>query len=95
MSYSQLASRVNRILYDQWDPIGVRGDAPEDEYESYVPVLVRLARGEDAVAAIAAQLGTLESGAMGLKTSSDAHRRGVAEQVVAAVRASGWQPPAR
>lgn len=34
------------ILWDHWDPLGLRGQVPEDEYDSYAGVLAsKLKRG--------------------------------------------------
>lgn len=33
---------VERWLYEHWDPIGVKGDAPDDEYASYAPRILSL-----------------------------------------------------
>ena len=27
--------KIRRLLWDEWDPIGVNGIAPDDEYDSY------------------------------------------------------------
>ena len=41
-------SHIAAILYEEWDPIGVRGFAPKDEYESYAERIVKmLDRGDD------------------------------------------------
>ncbi len=39
----ELTKRTNEILYYVWDPIGVSdlGPAARDEYDSYVPILVK------------------------------------------------------
>lgn len=40
---------VRQILWDDWDPIGVKDIAPEDEYDGYVwPVISKISRGETA-----------------------------------------------
>ena len=89
-SFTQLAAAVNQVLYNEWDPLAVAGVAPRDEYESYVPVLIRLALGENARDAIAQQLAQLEAREMSLALSAPAHRLAVADRVVEMVRASGW-----
>lgn len=35
-------SHINKILYQEWDPIGVKGAAPENEYESYAEQIVEM-----------------------------------------------------
>ena len=36
---SAIQSSIRQILYLEWDPIGVAGLAPEDEYDLYVPAI--------------------------------------------------------
>lgn len=93
--FKQLVADVNSVLYEQWDPLAVAGVAPRDEYESYVPVLIRLAFGESPRDAIAMHLAQLESNSMSLTLSAPAHREAVADRVIDIVRASGWLPPTR
>ena len=39
-----LYSSIGDILHNQWDPLGISDtNCPEDEYETYVPVIYRLA----------------------------------------------------
>ncbi len=90
--YAQLARAVNALLYEQWDPLSLSGLAPRDEYESYVPQLLRLALQDhdDALEAIALHLAQIESRQMSMTMSPPAHRHAIAEQIVARVRASNW-----
>jgi hypothetical protein len=32
---SEVYLQISRILWEDWDPIGVHGIAPDDEYDSY------------------------------------------------------------
>jgi hypothetical protein len=90
-SFTALARRVNTLLYEQWDPLALAGVAPRDEYESYVPQLIRLALlGEDAREAVAMQLAQVETRQMSLTLTAPAHRLAVADQIIDVVLASGW-----
>lgn len=41
--YERYHQAVKRVLFKEWDPIGAsRMGGPEDEYDSYVPVICRL-----------------------------------------------------
>lgn len=40
--HTDLWHTVDAILYSDWDPIGIFGDAPEDEYQGYVPRVVQV-----------------------------------------------------
>ena len=37
-----LWKEIDRILWEEWDPIGVNDIAPSDEYSSYVPQIYKL-----------------------------------------------------
>ena len=54
-----IQERINLILYEDWDPIGMSGELPLDEYEAYVggvyPLLAARATPEE-VAEYLAQL---------------------------------------
>jgi hypothetical protein len=62
---------VDDVLIGQWDPIGVNG-VPEarDEYDGYVPGVVRLIFERADAATIAAHLRTIEEEHMGLHPRS-------------------------
>ena len=93
--FKELVGAVNAVLYEQWDPLTLAGVAPRDEYESYVPMLIRLAFGEAPRDAIAQQLAQIEATTLSLTMSAPAHREGLADHIIALVRASGWRPPVR
>lgn len=42
MKKSKLWKEVDKILWEEWDPIGVNDSGPNDEYSSYVPSIVKL-----------------------------------------------------
>lgn len=43
MNKKQLWTEVDKILWEDWDPIGVNDyGGPDDEYRGYVPSLVKL-----------------------------------------------------
>lgn len=42
MNREELWELVDKILWEEWDPIGVNGSAPADEYQSYVPSILKL-----------------------------------------------------
>ncbi len=50
---TELLEAVKRILWEEWDPIGVNDIAPDDEYDSYafrVLVMMKEGRSEKEVA---------------------------------------------
>jgi hypothetical protein len=67
-----LYKRVARILWKDWDPIGVynENDEWDDEYDGYVPsVFTLLIEGRDAHK-ISSHLTTIASESMGLSTTT-------------------------
>jgi len=78
-----LGAAVHAILWAEWDPIGVNGIAPDDEYDNYVmPVIERVERGETANE-IAAYLDWLASGYMGLSEENHEHSVMIARKLLA------------
>jgi hypothetical protein len=83
-----LLKSVNAILFEVWDPIGVRSiDAawPQDEYDSYAPGVVALVKRGASDHAIADHLGTVEQERMGIASTAPEHRLKVARLVRASV----------
>ena len=39
---AEIQDSIRQILYHEWDPIGVAGSAPEDEYDSYIAPVYRI-----------------------------------------------------
>jgi hypothetical protein len=39
---AEIQNSIRQILYREWDPIGVAGEAPEDEYDSYIAPVYRI-----------------------------------------------------
>ena len=42
---AEIQDSIRQILYREWDPIGVSGSAPEDEYDSYIGPVYRILSG--------------------------------------------------
>ena len=39
--------QVHKMLWEDWDPIGVNGWGPDDEYDAYVwPIIGKISQGE-------------------------------------------------
>jgi hypothetical protein len=41
----EIQDSIRQVLYHDWDPIGVAGDAPEDEYDSYIGEVYEILSG--------------------------------------------------
>jgi hypothetical protein len=84
---SALREQVDRLLWEEWDPIGVRAmGGPDDEYRSYVGGVVQLLLDGADATRIADHLGRLRTQSMGLPASLERDRR-VADRLVALVSA--------
>ncbi len=85
----QVQNQISRILWGQWDPIGVQGDPNAwGEYDAYVggvyDLLVRGAPDDEVIE----HLRRLETETMGLPGSSKAHLAAIA----AALRGVTFRP---
>ena len=81
MGNASLLKSVNAVLFEYWDPIGVRSidpTWPRDEYESYAPGIVALLRRGASDHSVAEHLGALEVERMGIGPSALEHRLTVA-----------------
>ena len=77
-------SVLRQIGWDGWDPIGLKGAAPDDEYDAYLlSVAGQIQSGKDDDTLIA-QLMQIESESMGMGINPTARAR--AEVTVAAIR---------
>ena len=81
-----LVGRVCAILWDSWDPIGTNGTpgAPDDEYDSYGPAIVRLLEDGSPVEAIASHLSRIQMEQMRRPDTPERNRR-VAQKLIACV----------
>ena len=83
---------VSRVLFERWDPMGVRAQDPRwprDEYEGYAASLLELVDHAASDDVIAEHLARIEGSWMGLDPPSPlAHRVAVAAALRSAVRAT-------
>lgn len=42
MKKAKLWENVDKILWEDWDPIGINDCGPKDEYSGYVPSIIKL-----------------------------------------------------
>ena len=83
----ELWARISRILWKDWDPIGVHNDEDEwdDEYDSYVPHVFRLTlEGSDHVKIAASLTSTIRQDIGLSRTDDNAHEIKVAKLIVSA-----------
>jgi hypothetical protein len=83
-STADVYREVRRILWEEWDPIGVRQHGgPDDEYDSYAATLSRFVLDGSDEHRIAEHLTRLETDAMGLSYSDLERNRRVAQLLIA------------
>jgi hypothetical protein len=83
---------VSAVLFDHWDPLGVRAEDerwPRDEYEGYAAGVLGLLERRASDDVVAEHLARLESAWMGLAPTPLTHRLGVVARLRAAIRAVG------
>jgi hypothetical protein len=79
-----LWKNVDKILWEDWDPIGMRGSGPRDEYSSYVPSIFKLLIENRPADVIAEKLCQIESDEMGMKSNKE-YNMPVAEKLITAL----------
>jgi hypothetical protein len=90
------ALAVNDVLYEHWDPIGLRGTtAPRTEYEGYVPELIALARATNSAEVIAQRLSYLADQIIGAEIGPEFHQLDVARRILAIVGKESYGPAVR
>jgi len=61
---------IRNILYHEWDPIGIAGEAPRDEYDSYIAPVYRILVGSRSKEELVEYLQKAESECIGLGPAS-------------------------
>jgi hypothetical protein len=65
--YDKLLAEVRRVLFEEWDPIGVNHDADmEDEYDNYAPRLTEMLLAREPKDSILNELWEIETVSIGL-----------------------------
>ncbi|SIQ07478.1 hypothetical protein [Maribacter ulvicola] len=73
MRKSKLWEQVDRILWEDWDPIGINYSGHENEYSGYVPSVIKLLKQDADVQKIAELLLEHANITMGVPTSLEEH----------------------
>jgi hypothetical protein len=85
-SDATLYQQVFAVLFDDWDPIGVNGFAPRDEYNSYAPALISLIRSGADENKVAEQLGVFARESMRLSHVDVERDRRVTRRLIELIR---------
>lgn len=87
---SPLERELSTILWERWDPIGVRAmGGPCDEYDSYVPGVIRVFRRDPSPHRMHDHLEQLERVSMGLQPLSREQRGPAVAALLAALAGPG------
>ena len=79
--FKELYQKIDGILWNDWDPIGVNDIAPRDEYQSYTPTIFNLIKKDADKETIAQKLYEFETKNMGLFGNIE-HCRQIAEKIL-------------
>ncbi len=78
---AEIQDAIRRVLFEDWDPIGVNDLAPKDEYDSYVGGIYRLLASGGTEDEVCEHLRQLEINQIGSPTNAE-HRRIVAKKLI-------------
>lgn len=73
MKRKKLWIEVDKILWEDWDPIGIKGRGPSDEYRGYVPSIVNLLMDDHDVNKITEMLHHHKRVNMGMSSKLEDH----------------------
>ena len=79
---AEIQDAIRQILYREWDPIGVSGSAPKDEYDSYIAPAYRVLVGSRSEQELIECLFRLESETIGVPCESAERLRPVATRLL-------------
>ena len=78
----EIQNSIRQILYREWDPIGVAGSAPEDEYDSYIGPVYRILSGNRSEQELVEFLFRTECEVIGVSCESPEHLRPVVHRLL-------------
>ena len=62
----EIMAEIHAVLLHDWDPLGLQGVAPDDEYDAYIGGVYRLLTGRPSVEDVVRHLMELEFHDMGI-----------------------------
>jgi len=78
---NSLYKKIDEILWNDWDPIGVNDIAPRDEYQSYVPEIYKMVMENKTETEIAERLHKIERETMGMFGNKE-HCKDIANKIM-------------
>ena len=79
---AEIQAAIRHILYQEWDPIGVAGHAPKDEYDAYIGGIYHILADTPTEEALVAYLFRTETEQMGIAAPSLESLRRIAQQLL-------------
>ena len=70
---AEIQDSIRRIRYYEWDPIGVAGSAPADEYDSYIAPVYRILAGSRSEPELVEFLFRTARDTIGMASDTDEH----------------------
>jgi len=77
----EIQDEISRILYEDWDPLGLSGIAPRDEYDSYIGGVYSLLAAGASCERVAEHLAELERGPFGYAEATAARNMAAAKKL--------------
>ncbi len=74
--------RIHDVLWNDWDPIGVKGYGPDDEYDSYIGGIYRILSGNPTEPELIDHLYRIETKRMGLPSHDKELVRPIAQKLM-------------
>jgi hypothetical protein len=78
----EIQDSIRKILYQEWDPIGVSGSAPDDEYDTYIAPVYRILAGSRSEREIVEFLFRTECETIGMSAKSSEHLQSIAQRLL-------------
>ena len=78
----EIQDSVRQVLCREWDPIGVSGSAPDDEYDSYIAPVYRILAGSRSEQELIEFLFRTERDTIGMSCESPEQLRPVARKLL-------------
>jgi hypothetical protein len=79
---AKIQNSIRQVLYHEWDPIGISGTAPEDEYDSYIGPVYRILSGNRSEQELIEFLFHSERDTIGVSCDSSEHLRPIARRLL-------------
>ncbi len=78
----QIQDRIRQVLYNDWDPIGICDDGPEDEYDAYIGGIYSILAGSRSEDALISYMSRVENDMMGLSRQPGERLKSVARRLL-------------